>query len=147
MDKIISIESLDHDFGFRIETKNRVYTLSMDEYRICHENPGEFATSDGSIISEDSEWFEDYIGAEIISIVTRDEFTDKELELLPEDITSTTDYSYHKTKAQFIDINTNKGTFTLAVYNNQNGYYGHDFYYRVVNKNTKEIIEELTGTL
>ena len=35
---------------------------------------------------------------------------------------------------QFVNFETNKGTFQLAVYNRHNGYYGHNIVVRVGNK-------------
>lgn len=49
-------------------------------------------------------------------------------------------YNDIRTFIMFIDVKTNKGVFTLSVYNTHNGCYGHPVYYRITNI-TNNIIE------
>ena len=113
--------------GFEIKTNKQIIKVLISSGQQCCE-------SFGYMISEDNP--KEFIGAEINSISVTTSGTHnkkiiaefKELDFdkkaVWDDGTVFFDFEYGD--AEFVDIDTNKGIFQIAVYNSHNGYYGHD---------------------
>jgi len=120
MNKILSIKEienfkLDERYygeydGYEIKTDKDNIKILIDNGQYCCENAGYFAVND------DLDYF---IGADLLSTST----TDLELE---EKILDEKDICLDCGGVQFVTFGTDKGKFQLAVYNEHNGYYGHD---------------------
>jgi len=99
--------------GFSITTTKQKITLLISNEQACCEKWG-------YISSEDD--YSDFIGAELLSIATVDEdFNPKILDRLEKEYV-------HTNSCLFINIETSKGTLQFVLYNEHNGYYGHDVY-------------------
>lgn len=92
--------------GYEILTDNLNYYVVIDSSQSCCE-------SWGTVISEDAP--KDFIGAELRKV----EVVDKALEKIevPE---------VYEGGVMFVNIVTNRGVFQIALYNDHNGYYGHE---------------------
>ena len=112
MEEIVSIKEDLFDIrnseyeGFIIATNKQKIYIGVSAYRCCCE-------SFGALISEDD--IDKFIEAELLNI----KITDTELK----------SYDFLENLFEggtmFVDIETNKGVFQIAVYNIHNGYYGH----------------------
>ena len=96
--------------GFTIQTNKQDISILIDSERSCCE---EF----GMLTSQDT--FDDFIGAEILSI----ERVDDALVVYPVLLEFC---EYLRARTVFININTTAGTLQFTAYNSHNGYYGHD---------------------
>jgi hypothetical protein len=129
MSKILEIKEVDNiclsngDWdqnyeGYIVKTEDKEYKVLISNSQSCCE-------SFGYLQSEDD--LAEFIGAELFSVQTTDVGLVKgELE-----------YGYEDGDIMFVDFNTSKGTFQLAVYNAHNGYYGHGI---IITTDEKEII-------
>lgn len=129
MSKILEIKEVDnisikssswHTYyeGYIVKTEDKEYKVLISNSQSCCE-------SFGYLQSEDD--LAEFIGAELFSVQTTD------VALVKEDV----EYGYGNGDIMFVDFNTNKGTFQLAVYNAHNGYYGHGI---IITTDEKEII-------
>jgi hypothetical protein len=99
--------------GFKISSQTEEILAIISNDQDCCEKFGYFATNDN---------INEFVGADIFGIDITSECLDKtrlEKEKLTKDWLDAG-------KVVFVDIQTNKGTLQLAVYNSHNGYYGHD---------------------
>lgn len=100
--------------GYVITTNERVIKLLIDNSQCCCESWGYCDTADD---------LKDFIGDELIKIntVCCDQSNERFKQLLGE-------YEYDSLieNAEFIELVTNSGVLTFAVYNSHNGYYGHN---------------------
>lgn len=108
--------------GYEITTKHNVFLLLIGKGQICCEQYGSgyFSTTDR---------IKDFIGADLknVSIVNTALKVKKWTEL---DIS--------ENDAMFVNFETSKGLFQIAVYNSHNGYYGHS----IVFFNNKDVVVE-----
>ena len=110
--KILSITEITKDYmsGYKVITDNTSILVMISNCQQCCEDWGYFSSE------EDTSYF---IGATLRAINLVDTALDvhriKEVEdgLQEKDI-------------QFVNFETDRGTLQLAVYNEHNGYYGHD---------------------
>lgn len=105
--------------GYVIETEDETIQILVQNEQQCCENCG-------YIVSEDE--LSQFVGANILEVSVVDEsLITTVLNKLPvvED-----DYTY--LEAVFVNVNTDKGLLQFAVYNAQNGYYGHEI--RILSK-------------
>lgn len=124
--KIISVE----ETGFDVERVNKyrvgstyidtyegfVITLDNDEViKVGISDRQSCCENWGHVQSEDD--LSQYVGAELLKV----EVTDLGLKKYP-----VIDEKYFEGGAMFVDFTTDKGVFQLAVYNDHNGYYGHE---------------------
>ena len=101
--------------GYKISTTNGVIEIAVESFQSCCENWGYISSNDN---------FSDFCGAEILEI----KYTQKIDEVL-ETITMQLSKKYVELdNIYFITLETSKGTLQFAVYNEHNGYYGHDCY-------------------
>lgn len=97
--------------GYLVETeKESIFVLISDEQHCC-EQPG-YVTSDDNL--------DNFIGADLRSVEVVGEDYNIVSELLPDED------EYKATFTVFINFNTDRGVLQMAVYNQHNGYYGHD---------------------
>lgn len=123
MEKIISIKEI-----FNFKPKNDTW-YSCDGYEILTDKQTiRFGISNGQGCCEDwghlttNDNLDDFVGAEIREITQTDtSLNTKKVE----DICGSLDYGGG---IIFVNIETDKGTLQLAVYNSHNGYYGHSVY-------------------
>jgi hypothetical protein len=121
VEEIKSIESLDsfefpgeqkgysdHYEGWKIVTDSQTILFGITNQQGCCE-------SWGHVCSEDNP--QDFVGAEITDIF----ITDDGLETTKVKVSEVYDGG-----VVFVTLNTNKGKLQFAVYNEHNGYYGHD---------------------
>ena len=102
-------------FGFIIETENKFIYLLIDANSDCCEDFGYFTTHDN---------LEDFIGSNLIKF-----------EVSNPRIGSQMIFEYiNVLDCEFINFFTDKGDFQLTVYNNHNGYYGHNIICEIKNK-------------
>ena len=97
--------------GYSIITNKQTIEIGISDYQKCCEDAGYMSSEDD---------FKDFIGAEILSIESVD--TAKNVKKLEENV------YYREACCMFVNINTNKGTFQIVLYNEHNGYYGHSAY-------------------
>lgn len=100
----------DEKLGYEIHTDEQVITCLISNYGNCCEDWGFITTED--LLS-------DYVGAELLSINLID--TDYKTHPLAKDFIDAYEIAFC-----FIDVVTSKGTLQFAIYNQHNGYYGHD---------------------
>jgi hypothetical protein len=94
--------------GYEIITeKNKILVLIQDGQQCC-EQAGYFSSEDD---------LKSYIGRDLWEV----NLTDKAFDKI---VVSEKGLDY--AEIQFVDFVTDNGTFQLAVYNDHNGYYGHD---------------------
>lgn len=96
--------------GYKITTDKQEIKVLISDGQSCCENAGYFATNDD---------VDSFVGAKISGIKLTD--TCLNIQLMEKDF----EYGFDEGGIQFVDIETNKGTLQLAVYNSHNGYYGH----------------------
>lgn len=92
--------------GFRVSTDKQDITVLISNGQSCCENWG-------YLVSEDDT--EKFVGATLKDVTITDTalITHDDLKYLDEG------------EAMFVNFETSKGTFQIAVYNGHNGYYGH----------------------
>lgn len=102
--------------GYVLSTDKNTYFLLIDDYQSCCEDWGTIACEDE---------FSNFIGANLIEVsqTTRDKVTQKYITDTLED-GSIDD-------AIFLNFKTDKGDLQFVVYNDHNGYYGHDVYIKM----------------
>lgn len=100
--------------GYRILTDKQDIKILISDGQACCENSGYFATYDN---------FSDFIGAEIRGIKLTDTCLNQKV--VEAHCPDWLDLDEGGGGIQFVDIDTDKGTLQFAVYNSQNGYYGH----------------------
>lgn len=131
MEKIISIEEIynfktaySHAYfdGYKIKTSDNTYFLLIENGRYCCEHWGYFSSND------DIKYF---IGSNLKEVKLFD------TALNAKKITDI-DCWMNENDCMFVNFETNKGTLQFAVYNNHNGYYGHEV---LLLKNENKIIE------
>ena len=114
METILAIEEVDDDdfSGYEITTDKQKIRIQIKNYQQCCESWGYFSTNDD---------ITDFIGSVIHNIELVDEALN--VDKLPK-------YATYLDAGGiiFVNINTNKGTLQLAVYNGHNGYYSHEVY-------------------
>lgn len=126
-------EKRDSDYkGIYITTNKAVLKFEIGADRQCCEYFGYF------LYSEFDKPYEHFVGAEIYQIfISNDESENKKVF----DITEGVEHSmYDIDAAVFINVMTSKGKMQVVIYNEHNGYYGHEIRYTLVNKTEK--IEE-----
>lgn len=108
IEKIEEVVTYENE-GYLIETDKAQYTVYVggEKEASCCESWGYMSTDEN---------LDEYIGAELLSIEEVDSnYNTKEIKL----------DAYNSADTCFVRVNTSKGMFTLAVYNDHNGYYGH----------------------
>lgn len=122
MNKIIEIKEIESydahipDFwgeynGYKIKTEQDEYLFLIDNFQNCCENWGYLSTPDE---------LSDYVGADLLSVkkvTVNDCAENKNLKDMAE---------YDPANTMFVNIETSNGLLQFAVYNQHNGYYGHD---------------------
>lgn len=78
----------------------------------------------GYMSSEDD--LNDYIGATLLSIKVIDENLDEKTAWQSRIYEEANGSPWDEGGAMFVNVNTDRGTFQIAVYNSHNGYYGHE---------------------
>lgn len=96
--------------GYLITTDQQEIKIGISNGQSCCENAGYLTTNDN---------IQDFVGAEILGIKLTDTALNTQM------IKDKFEYGFDAGDIVFVDINTNKGTLQLAVYNSHNGYYGH----------------------
>lgn len=112
VENVKGVISGDKNEGYKITTNKQEIYLLIDSFGQCCEDFGHF-------VSEDS--FDEFIESELLDIKLVDTALNVEAvkEVLPSGLDCGGDI-------MFVNLETNKGTLQLAVYNSHNGYYGHD---------------------
>lgn len=115
MAKIVSIEG-DVTFSMGKWSSYDGYLIKCDDgnevkvgicnSQCCCENWGYFSSNDD---------FNDFIGAEVLSVAVVDDA-----------LTTTVVPDLYDGSCMFVNIETDKGLFQLACYNEHNGYYSHE---------------------
>lgn len=120
-EKILSIEECRHTpdegynySGFIVITTSQKIELLISSDTECCENWGYFWCNDTP---------EDFVGAKLLNVTCTDDAlnTHKVLE-----------YVDNINMAYFVNLETDRGTLQFVVYNEHNGYYGHDI--RIISK-------------
>lgn len=97
--------------GVKIITNTQEILLLIDDSDRCCEHWGHLSSHDDA---------KEFIGAELLSIIETDsELHTKEIKEM-EDMNISIDCAY------FITLKTSKGDLQFTIYNEHNGYYGHD---------------------
>jgi hypothetical protein len=129
MSKILEIKEVDNiilnDKGWDSNYEGYIVKTEDKEYKVLISNSQSCCESFGYLQSEDD--LDEFIGAELLSVQTTD------VGLVKEEV----EYGYDSGDIMFVDFNTSKGTFQLAVYNAHNGYYGHGI---IITTDDREII-------
>ena len=123
-ERILKIEEKDFEFGdetcgmsysgFVITTNKHIYKIGIDNSQQCCERfDCKAYFSSGYLMTEDE--IEDFIGAEFLGIEVVD--ADKKVYEV---------FDIYDGEAIFVNIKTSKGVFQIVVYNEHNGYYGHE---------------------
>lgn len=115
--KILSIEEIfnatyegSNMDGWKVITDETIVLVLIDNYQSCCESWGYFSSEDD---------YTPFIGSELKEIqLTNIALNQKQI------IEKYGDW--FEDMIQFVDFVTDKGVFQLAVYNDHNGYYGHD---------------------
>lgn len=108
-EKIIAIREFENEGseGYIIKTTEQEITFSIDNCQQCCESFG-YMTSDDDL--------QDFIGRELRGIAVVDEdYARFDLE----------DFWLDAGGVVFIEVQTDIGSFQVALYNSHNGYYGH----------------------
>lgn len=95
--------------GYEITTNNQTIQFGIQAGQSCCENYGYFSSEDD---------LNQFIGAELLDI----QLTDTALNTNKLEKRGFSDY----VNLMFVTFKTNKGVFQLTVYNDHNGYYGHN---------------------
>ena len=103
--------------GYKISTTDGVIEIAVDSYTQCCENWGYISSNDHYNLN-------DFCGAEILAI----KYTQKIDEVLETVAMQLSKEGVTLDNVYFITFETSKGTLQFAVYNEHNGYYGHDCY-------------------
>lgn len=110
--------------GYEIVTEKCKYRFLINRGQQCCEDWGYFASEDD---------LQHFVGADLIDIQLTDIALNKaKLEEMEID-------SWDCGGIQFIDFETDRGVFQLAVYNAHNGYYGHDIKFQ---RNNEILVDE-----
>jgi hypothetical protein len=100
--------------GFEITTDKQVIRVGIEDGQQCCEAYGCLTTEDD---------LSQFIGSDLIGVTTTDtSLNTKELDLKLDKILG----DYRNENSMFVNIETTNGTFQIVVYNDHNGYYGHD---------------------
>lgn len=111
MEVIREIKKRDDDqLGYQITTDQQVIQLLIDNSQDCCEQWGVITTEDNLL---------DFIGAELLSLAMVDTNYKKH------PLTKEWGLYLEEGGAVFIDVETNKGKLQFVLYNEHNGYYGH----------------------
>ena len=116
-----------HD-GWRVTADDQTVTVGISNYQNCCERWGYLNSDDDP---------GKYVGAELLRVERVGEY---ETVALVTSMPGIPEYGLDDGAAIFVRIVTDRGTFTLAVYNGHNGYYGH---YAVVISRELNISETL----
>lgn len=92
-----------------------VVKTNLQEIQIGIENSQHCCETFGALITNDDT--EEFIGAEVLGVT----LTDTALNVI-----DWLSGDFRDGGIQFVNIETNKGTLQYAVYNEHNGYYGHE---------------------
>lgn len=130
MNKILNIEEVyDVKFGwntfdgFKIETEKDTYYFLIENGQNCCENWGYISSNDE---------YKEYIGKELVGIDVVDNACNKILNILNED-------GIYECDCYFINLKFKSWEeLQLAVYNQHNGYYGHNVLFI---KNDERVID------
>jgi hypothetical protein len=96
--------------GFFVKTEIDEYAILISNGQDCCENWGYLDTNDNS---------KAFIGANLLNVSLVDsEYATKLMEQI-------NFYTEEENQICFVNFETDRGTFQLAVYNSHNGYYGH----------------------
>jgi hypothetical protein len=98
--------------GYVIECENDIVKIGIDNNQSCCENWGYMSSND-----EDLDY---YVGADLLSVRVVDE------NLLKTKILEEGDIFSEGGGIMFVDVDTTRGVFQIAMYNDHDGYYGHD---------------------
>lgn len=119
--------------GIYIQTNKATLKFEISSSRQCCEHFGYFS------YSEFDKPYEHFIGAEIYQIFISNDKNENQKVF---DITEGIEHSmYDIDAAVFINVMTSKGKMQIIIYNEHNGYYGHEIRYSLV-KRTGEIEEK-----
>lgn len=115
MNNIEKIENIEETIwegfeGYWIKTNKQIIKIGISNEQACCEVFGYLTTNDD---------LKDFIGATFFDIKLTD--TSLNTKIIKERF----EHEFDDEDIQFVDINTDKGTLQLAVYNKHNGYYGH----------------------
>lgn len=125
-ERILKIEEV---FGYEVESGGKSYdnkgdgfviTTDRQEIKFLISSNAQCCESWGQIFMNDNP--QDFIGSKIINIETIGTALDKK----KIDDLGSIDCG----EISFLNINTDKGTLQLAVYDSHNGYYGHSVFIR-----------------
>ena len=132
MEKIISIEDVyniktthSHAYfdGYKIKTSNNTYWLLIENGQYCCESWGYFSSSDN---------VQEFVKSTL-----------KEVKLFDTSLNAKKLIDngrwINEKDCMFVNFETNKGTLQFVVYNQHNGYYGHEV---LLLKNENKIIEK-----
>lgn len=97
--------------GYEIVTDTQTIKIGINKNSSCCENFGYLASEDN---------FDDFIGAEIISVTRVDEALNSAVRQF------LTPLYLDEGEAMFINISTTRGLLQFVVYNSHNGYYSHE---------------------
>lgn len=95
--------------GFKVTTDKQEILVLINNSQGCCEQWGHLSSNDE---------LQDFAGAELLKLELVDEALDKKM-------LEKFEYGFDGGGIVFVNFETNRGTFQLAVYNNHNGYYGH----------------------
>lgn len=95
--------------GYKITTNNQTIQFGISAEQFCCENHGYFSSEDN---------LNEFIGAELLDIQLTDTALNTK-KLKKQGLSN-------QVQLMFVSFRTNKGVFQLTVYNDHNGYYGHD---------------------
>jgi hypothetical protein len=105
------IHGYDNEYdGYKVTTNKQEIFVLISNDQSCCEDWGYFATNDE---------IKDFIGATLLELKLVDESLD--VKKLNEKL----EYGLDEGAVQFVNFETDRGTFQLAVYNAHNGYYSH----------------------
>jgi hypothetical protein len=105
--------------GYEIVTDDQTVLVLIYNGQSCCENWGYMSSEDN---------LAEFVGADLLSV----ELTDTALKTWQLD-----GYPLDVGAAQFVNVNTSKGLLQFVVYNEHNGYYGHDIVVRSAQLNHK----------
>ena len=104
---IKSIAEVNDDWeGFEVGTSTRTIRVCISNNQCCCESWGHLSSDDD---------LQQFVGAELIGVATVDTAMNKKTD--PGDL--------DEGDVSFVDFETDRGKFQLAVYDCHNGYYGH----------------------
>ena len=113
MEKIIKIEeveNIDGMDGYKITTDKQEILVLIDNFQSCCEQWGYMSSED----SHNQFINSNLLNINLVDIALNNKKFDDEI-----------GYGLDEGEVQFVNFETDKGTFQLAVYNAHNGYYGH----------------------